>query len=164
MIRLLLRCSVRAAKGFSGGGALHLINSIQVSLETGLPQKGCVSKNGFARFSPRCTTVALELRHVKSLESSGGAKPWRRPHEKDAVTRIRTGVAAATTQSTNHYTITARHSAGPARETSGVLEYTGSLACLPKDRKFKCTSQALGGRSSNSTSHIASALGLPVAI
>lgn len=26
-----------------------------------------------------------------------------------AVTRIRTGVAAATTQSTNHYTITARH-------------------------------------------------------
>lgn len=26
---------------------------------------------------------------------------------KDAVTRIRTGVAAATTQSTNHYTITA---------------------------------------------------------
>lgn len=27
---------------------------------------------------------------------------------KDAVTRIRTGVAAATTQSTNHYTITAQ--------------------------------------------------------
>ena len=29
--------------------------------------------------------------------------------ENIAVTRIRTGVAAATTQSTNHYTITARH-------------------------------------------------------
>ena len=32
--------------------------------------------------------------------------------ENLAVTRIRTEVAAATTQSTNHYTITARHSAG----------------------------------------------------
>ena len=29
------------------------------------------------------------------------------PHVIPAVTRIRTGVAAATTQSTNHYTITA---------------------------------------------------------
>ncbi|KAL7856401.1 hypothetical protein AOLI_G00200050 [Acnodon oligacanthus] len=33
-------------------------------------------------------------------------KPSR---QKAAVTRIRTGVAAATTQSTNHYTITASH-------------------------------------------------------
>ncbi|KAL1246722.1 hypothetical protein QQF64_034345 [Cirrhinus molitorella] len=63
-------------------------------------------KKRFARFSPRCTTVALELRHVKSLESRAVQSRGDDRTKKDAVTRIRTGVAAATTQSTNHYTIT----------------------------------------------------------
>src|SRR4029434_708120 len=38
-----------------------------------------------------------------------GSPPTIQPCAKDAVTRIRTGVAAATTQSTNLYTITANH-------------------------------------------------------
>ncbi len=41
--------------------------------------------------------------------------------QKSAVTRIRTGVAAATTQSTNHYTITARHCLTTAKRASGVF-------------------------------------------
>ncbi len=41
--------------------------------------------------------------------------------QKSAVTRIRTGVAAATTQSTNHYTITAHHCPTTAKRASGVF-------------------------------------------
>ncbi len=41
--------------------------------------------------------------------------------EKPAVTRIRTGVAAATTQSTNHYTITARYHSAPGGAAWGPL-------------------------------------------
>ena len=42
------------------------------------------------------------------MHAAGGALIVKREQEKPAVTRIRTGVAAATTQSTNLYTITAR--------------------------------------------------------
>ena len=41
---------------------------------------------------------------------TGGSLIVENGYDKRAVTRIRTGVAAATTQSTNHYTITAHHS------------------------------------------------------
>ena len=48
----------------------------------------------------------------------------------NAVTRIRTGVAAATTQSTNHYTITAsyRGAGGIIRITLGVLDLWVAIA------------------------------------
>lgn len=42
-------------------------------------------------------------------------KQYMEQEERRAVTRIRTEVAAATTQSTNHYTITASHAPGGAR-------------------------------------------------
>ncbi len=55
--------------------------------------------------------------------------------EKAAVTRIRTGVAAATTQSTNHYTITARYHSATVGAACGASEYQAafsSLACRQK--------------------------------
>ena len=42
---------------------------------------------------------------------------------KPAVTRIRTGVAAATTQSTNHYTITANHGKGAPQPPAEILSH-----------------------------------------
>ncbi|KAF0041739.1 hypothetical protein F2P81_005271 [Scophthalmus maximus] len=47
--------------------------------------------------------------------------------QKHAVTRIRTGVAAATTQSTNHYTITARYRPGRAP----ISPWMFSRTCSP---------------------------------
>lgn len=44
-----------------------------------------------------------------------GVSATIQPCAKSAVTRIRTGVAAATTQSTNHYTITADHGLPPVK-------------------------------------------------
>ncbi len=55
--------------------------------------------------------------------------------EKAAVTRIRTGVAAATTQSTNHYTITARYHSANVGAACGASEYqaaSSSLDCRKK--------------------------------
>ena len=48
----------------------------------------------------------------------------------NAVTRIRTGVAAATTQSTNHYTITASYqgAGGLVRITLGILDLWVEIA------------------------------------
>ena len=53
---------------------------------------------------------------------SAGAFILQNEYEKTAVTRIRTGVAAATTQSTNHYTITARHSLLPVSSYHGEVK------------------------------------------
>ncbi len=50
--------------------------------------------------------------------------------EKPAVTRIRTGVAAATTQSTNHYTITARYHSATGGAAWGATEYHSALSAL----------------------------------
>src|SRR4029434_4257618 len=50
-----------------------------------------------------------------------GLTPTVQPCAKPAVTRIRTGVAAATTQSTNHYTITANHGIGAPQEAVKIL-------------------------------------------
>src|SRR4029434_2853627 len=51
-----------------------------------------------------------------------GLTPAVQPCAKDAVTRIRTGVAAATTQSTNLYTITANHRlSAPLRPVKTLL-------------------------------------------
>ena len=50
-----------------------------------------------------------------------GLTPTVQPCAKPAVTRIRTGVAAATTQSTNHYTITANHGIGAPQEPVKIL-------------------------------------------
>src|SRR4029434_3969593 len=54
-------------------------------------------------------------------KSLPGLTPTIQPCAKDAVTRIRTGVAAATTQSTNHYTITANHGIGAPQEAVKIL-------------------------------------------
>ncbi len=50
--------------------------------------------------------------------------------EKPAVTRIRTGVAAATTQSTNHYTITAHYHSATGGAAWGATEYQAALSAL----------------------------------
>ncbi|RXN07336.1 Src homology 2 domain containing F [Labeo rohita] len=60
----------------------------------------------------RAAQDAKELQTQNPAKGRGGKKEQDVPvaqRQRAAVTRIRTGVAAATTQSTNHYTSTARH-------------------------------------------------------
>ncbi|KAL1254267.1 hypothetical protein QQF64_016496 [Cirrhinus molitorella] len=79
-----------------------------------------------------------------------------------AVTRIRTGVAAATTQSTNHYTITARHwfTAGGAgrpntKRASGVSAFgwqgaRAQIRARDAEEKAPAASPQRSGASANS--------------
>ena len=61
-----------------------------------------------------------ELQPPIQLKDRGGKKELDiafAQQKSPAVTRIRTGVAAATTQSTNHYTITAHHWLSPVGDS-----------------------------------------------
>lgn len=69
-----------------------------------------------------CCVSRSRRRLQRGLNESESKKPSSGDPEH-AVTRIRTEVAAATTQSTNHYTITARHrTSGKPAALAGSLE------------------------------------------